>query len=66
MTLTQPKVPGAKIRVSQRGFQWVILGLERVPGVLKGVQRPPPPGPLELSALGDTEPDGRAAAEAMA
>jgi hypothetical protein len=36
-----------------KGFQWVILGLERVPGVLKGVQRGPtrPPGPLELSAL---------------
>ena len=47
------KVPEAKIRGSQKGFQWVILGLERVPGVLKGVQRDPlgPLGPLELSAL---------------
>ena len=53
ITLTQPKVPEAKIRGSQKGFQWVILGLERVPAVLKGVQRGPmgPPGPLELSAL---------------
>jgi hypothetical protein len=44
-TPTQPKVPEAKIRGSQEGFQWVILGLERVPGVLKGVQRGPM-GPL--------------------
>jgi hypothetical protein len=36
----EPKVPAdpeAKIRGSQKGFQWVVLGLERVPGVLKGV-----------------------------
>ena len=48
ITLTQPKVPEAKIRGSQKGFQWVILGLESVPpGVLKGAQRGPmgPPGP---------------------
>jgi hypothetical protein len=41
ITLTQPKVPEAKIRGSQKGFQWVILGVEIVPGVLKGVQRDP-------------------------
>jgi hypothetical protein len=59
ITLTQPKVPEAKIRGSQKGFQWVMLGLEMVSGVLKGVQRSSkgshgtlgPPGPLELSAL---------------
>jgi hypothetical protein len=39
ITLTQPKVRQAKIRGSQKGFQWVILGLHRAPGVLKGVQR---------------------------
>ena len=52
---TQPEVPGAKIRGSQKGFQWVILGLDRVPRVPKGVRRGPmgPPGPLELSALAD-------------
>ena len=50
----QPEVPEAKIRGSHEGFQWVrTLGSERVPGVLKRVQRGPmgPPGPLELSAL---------------
>jgi hypothetical protein len=54
ITTTQPKVPHAKIRGSQTGFQWVIRGLERVTGVLKGAQRGPmgPPGPLALSALG--------------
>ena len=56
ITLTQPNVPEAKVRGSQKGFQWVILGLETVPGVLKGVQRGPlgppgPPGPLGFSAL---------------
>ena len=40
-TLTQPKVPEAKIRGSQEDFQWVILGLERVSRVLKWVQRGP-------------------------
>ena len=56
ITLTQPKVLEAKIRGSQKGFQWVILGLERALGVLKAVQRGPmgPPGPLELSALRST------------
>ena len=56
ITLTRPKVPEAKIRGSQKGFQWVILGLKRVSGVLKGVRRGPmgPPGPLELSALSTT------------
>ena len=51
IALTQPKVPGARIRGCQKGFQWVILGLERVPGVLKGVRGGPmgPPGPLELA-----------------
>ena len=43
ITPGQPKVPEAKIRGSQKVFQWVILGLERVPRVLKGVQR----GPME-------------------
>ena len=53
ITPTQPKLPEAKIRGSQEGLQWDILGLERVPGVIKGVRRGPmgPPGPLELSAL---------------
>jgi hypothetical protein len=52
ITLTQPKVPEAKIRGSQKGVQWVILGIERVPGVLKSVQKGPmgPPRPRELSA----------------
>ena len=56
ITLTQPKVPEAKIRGSQKGFQWVILGLKRVSGVLKGARRGPmgPPGPPELSALSTT------------
>ena len=45
--LTQPEAPEAKIRGSQKGLQWIILGLERVTGVLKGVQR----GTLEVSAL---------------
>ena len=55
ITLTQPKVPEAKIRGSQQGFQWVILGLERVQGVLDGVPRGPagPPRPLGLAALRD-------------
>jgi hypothetical protein len=46
-------VPEAKIRGSQKGFQWVILRLERVQRVRKGVRRGPvgPPGPLELAAL---------------
>ena len=43
-----PKVPGAKLRVSQEGFQRVLVCMERVPGVLKGVQRGRPP---ELPAL---------------
>jgi hypothetical protein len=53
ITLTQPEVPEATIRGSPEGFQRVILGPERVLGVLKGVQRGPtgPPGPLELAAL---------------
>ena len=64
ITPTQPEVPGAKIRGSQKGFQvffqWVILGLDRVPGVLKGVPRGPvgPPGPPELAALGDAHGHG--------
>ena len=47
ITPTQPKVPAAEIRGSQKGSQWVILGLERVPEVLKGVPRGPtgPSGP---------------------
>ena len=47
------KDPEAKIRGSQKGFQWVILGLERAQGVRKRVQRGPvgPPGPPELAAL---------------
>jgi hypothetical protein len=57
ITLTQPKVPEAEIRESQKGFQWVILGLERTTGVLTGVQRGPmgSPGLLELSALSSTQ-----------
>jgi hypothetical protein len=53
ITLTQPKVLEAKIRGSKKGFQWVILGLERTLGFLKGVQRGPmgPPGPRGLAAL---------------
>jgi hypothetical protein len=53
ITPTQPKVPEAKNRGSQKGSQWVRLGLERAQGVLKGVQkgRMGPPVPLELSAL---------------
>ena len=35
-TLTQPKVPEAKIRGSQKRIQWVMRGLARVPGVLNG------------------------------
>jgi hypothetical protein len=48
ITLTQPKVPEAEIRGPQKGFQWVILGVERAPGVFKGVPRGPvgPPGPF--------------------
>jgi hypothetical protein len=53
ITLTQPKIPEAKIRGSQKGFQWVILGLESAQGVRKRVQRGPvrPLGPPELAAL---------------
>jgi hypothetical protein len=56
ITLTQPKVPTeAKIRGSQKDFQWqsVVLGLERVPRVIQGVQRGPmgPPRPLQLSPI---------------
>ena len=53
ITCTQPEVPEAKIRGTQKGFQWVILGLERAQGVRKGVRRGPvgPPGPPELAAL---------------
>ena len=59
-TLTQPTAPEAKITGSPKGFQWVVLGLERAPGVLKGVQRGPvgPPGPLGLSALLPTTAEG--------
>jgi hypothetical protein len=51
--LTQPKVPAAKVRGSREGFQCVLVSLERVLGVRKGVPRGPvgPPGPLEFSAL---------------
>ncbi len=41
ITLAQPKILEAKIRGSQKGFQWVILGLERAQGVRKRVQRGP-------------------------
>ena len=53
ITLTQPKVPKAKARGSQKGFQCVFVSPERVPGVRKGVPRGPvgPPGPPELAAL---------------
>jgi hypothetical protein len=50
-----PKVPEAKIRGSLEGVSVGYTSLERVPGVLKGVQRGPmgyPPGPLQLAALG--------------
>ena len=45
---------------SLKGFQWVVLGLERAPGVIKGVQRGPmgPPGSLGLSALLPTTAEG--------
>ena len=48
ITPTQPKVPEAKARGSLEGFQWVMLGLERVQRVLDGVPRGPvgPRGPL--------------------
>ena len=36
---TQPKVPDAKVRGSQEGFQCVLVSLERVPGVRKDVRR---------------------------
>ena len=49
------EIPWANSRTPHWGGskQWVILGLQRVPGVLKGVQRGlvGPLGPLELSAL---------------
>ena len=47
------KGPGGQNQGSQKGFQWVILGLERVQEVRKGVRRGPvgPPGPPELAAL---------------
>ena len=51
ITLTQPKVPEAKIRGSQKAFQWVILGLGRVPGVIKGARRGPM-GPWVISPAG--------------
>jgi hypothetical protein len=53
ITLTQPKIPEAKIRGSQKGFQWVILGLERAEGVRKRVQRGlvGPMRPPKLAAL---------------
>ena len=56
ITLTQPKVPEAKIRGPQKGFQWVILGLKKVSGFLEGVRRGSvgPPGPPELAALAST------------
>ena len=40
ITLTQPKIPEAKIRGAQKGFQWVILvsrGLKRSGRGCKGV-----------------------------
>jgi hypothetical protein len=49
IVLIQPKAPEAKIRGSQKGFQRVVLGLERVLGVQRGPVGPA--GPLELSAL---------------
>ena len=42
-TLTQPKVPEAKIRQSQKGFQWIILSLERVPVFGRATRPVPPP-----------------------
>jgi hypothetical protein len=51
MTPTQPKVPEAKFKGSQEGFQCVLVSPERLPGVRQGVRRGPvPPGPLELAA----------------
>jgi hypothetical protein len=47
ITRTQPKVPEAKVRGSQEGFQCVLVSSERVPEVRKGVPR----GRLELAAL---------------
>jgi hypothetical protein len=35
ITITQPKVPETKVRVSQEGFQCVLVSPKRVPGVRK-------------------------------
>ena len=53
MTPTQPKVPEAKARGPQEGFQCVLVSPERVLGVQNGVPRGPvgPLGSLELAAL---------------
>jgi hypothetical protein len=57
ITLTQPKVPAAKIRGSQKGFQCVILGLERVQGSSTGCQGVPrdPRDPLSYQPCVDAE-----------
>ena len=41
ITRTQPKVPEAKVRGSQEGFQCVLVSPERVPGVRKGCPMQP-------------------------
>ena len=54
ITLTQPKVPEAKVRGSPEGSQCVLVSPERVPGVRKRVPRGPvgpPPGLPELAAV---------------
>ena len=59
ITPPQPKVPEAKIRGSQTGFQCVTLDLERVPGVPKGVQRGPmgyQPGVEAIVGAGPVQP----------
>ena len=51
ITPTQPKVPVAKVKGCQEGFQCVLVSPERVLGIRKGVSRGPagPPGPPELA-----------------